>query len=80
VKVSVEKPVDGDIRPRRGPAFLFAIIGSFRVHLAVAIVSIGREGQQGTRHEKEEQEEIEGNVNKLHARKVRLSPPAARKV
>jgi hypothetical protein len=26
--------------------FLFAIIGSRRVHLPVAIVSIGREGQQ----------------------------------
>jgi hypothetical protein len=30
-------------------------------------------------HEKEGQEEIEGNIKKWNARKVRLSPPAARK-
>jgi hypothetical protein len=29
--------------------FLFIIIGSRRVHLPVAIVSIGREGQQKTK-------------------------------
>jgi hypothetical protein len=56
------------------------MIGSRRVHLPVAIVSIGREGQSKEDcHEKEGQEEIEGNIKKWNARKVRLSPPAARK-
>jgi hypothetical protein len=60
--------------------FSFAMIGSRRVHLPVGIVSIGREGQpKEERHEKEGQEEIKGNVTKCNARKVRLSPPAARK-
>jgi hypothetical protein len=39
------------------------MIGSRRVHLPVAIVSIGREGQSKEDcHEKEGQEEIEGNI------------------
>jgi hypothetical protein len=50
------------------------MIGSRRVHLPVAIVSIGREGQsKEERYEKEVQEEIEGNVNNWNARRVRLS-------
>ena len=50
------------------------MIGSRRIHLPVAIVSIGREGHsKEERHEKEGQEEIEGNIKKCNARKVRLS-------
>jgi hypothetical protein len=56
------------------------MIGSRGVHFPVAIVSIGREGQSKEAcHEKEVEEEIEGNIKKWNARKVRLSPPAARK-
>jgi hypothetical protein len=38
-----------------------------------------RANRKEERHEKEGQEEIKGNVTKCNARKVRLSPPAARK-
>jgi hypothetical protein len=56
------------------------MIGSRGVNFPVAIVSIGREGQSKEAcHEKEVEEEIEGNIKKWNAREVRLSPPAARK-
>jgi hypothetical protein len=38
-----------------------------------------RANRKEERHEKEGQEEDEGNIKKWNARKVRLSPPAARK-
>jgi hypothetical protein len=38
-----------------------------------------RANSKEERHEKEGQEEIEGNIKKCNARKVRLTPPAARK-
>jgi hypothetical protein len=38
-----------------------------------------RANSKEERYEKEGQEEIEGNIKKWNARKVRLSPPAARK-
>jgi hypothetical protein len=45
------------------------MVGSRRVHLPVAIVRLGeRANRQEERHEKEGQEEIEGNVNNWNAR------------
>jgi hypothetical protein len=38
-----------------------------------------RANRKEERHEKEGQEEIEGNIKKWNARKVRPSAPAARK-
>jgi hypothetical protein len=62
------------------PADDFAMIGSRRIHLPIGIVWVGwRVNTKEERHEKEVQEEIEGNVKKCDARKVRLSPPVARK-
>jgi hypothetical protein len=64
-----------------GAAFLFAMIGSRRVHLPVAIVSIGREGtiSKEDRHEKEGQEEIEAHVKKCNAARFGSVRPAARR-
>jgi hypothetical protein len=45
------------------PADDFAMIGSRRIHLPVGIFSVGwRVNTKEERHEKEVQEEIEGNV------------------
>ena len=55
-----------------------------RVHAAfICLLPLFRLGERANskekRNEKEGQEEIEGNIKKWNARKVRLSPLAARK-
>ena len=42
-------------------------------------ILVGDSGHRRSITEKEGQEEIEGNIKKWNARKVRLRPPAARK-
>jgi len=62
------------------PADDFAMIGSRRIHLPIAIVSIGwRANTKEERHEKEGQEEIEGNVKEVERAQGWLRPPSARK-